>query len=122
MNQQTQNTQVQQTLGLIADAEVFYNREREIITHRLSENIRIVIHENRYKQLLGIPFTKKEKSEAEMQTQKSARYGLFANPDIYLSKDKQFVIHKVLGVRIVKHVNFYKKILGVEFTPKAKSA
>jgi hypothetical protein len=47
-------------------------------------------------------------------------YGFFAQPEIYLSRDGEQLIHKVLGVRIAKHVNFYKQILGIPYQPKVR--
>ena len=47
--------------------------------------------------------------------------GFFAEPRIFLTKDGEYLIHVLPGNMIVrKHVNFYKKILGMEFVPKAK--
>ncbi len=125
MNQQTQkpqNNESQKIQGLISNPVVFLNSEREVITHHISEGVRIEMPINFYKQILGIPFTKKEKSPPETQTAKKNVYGLLARPSVYKSKDGQYLVHQVLGVRVSKHINFYKKILGVEYTPKTKSA
>lgn len=40
--------------------------------------------------------------------------GLTVNPKVYLSRDGKYLIHSVLGIRISKHVNYYKRILNVE--------
>jgi hypothetical protein len=56
----------------------------------------------------------------ESNNQKTQTQGYFADAKVFLSKDSQYVIHVLPGNQIVrKHINFYKKILGVEFTPKA---
>ncbi len=47
--------------------------------------------------------------------------GFFAEPRVFLSKDGEYLIHVLPGnMRVRKHVNFYKKVLGMEFTPKTK--
>jgi hypothetical protein len=76
---------------------------------------------NLYKKILNIPYSSKEKVVSG-QTTKSTTFGLVARPAIYLSQDGQFLIHRVLGLRISKHVNYYKKILGAEFNPKNQTA
>lgn len=40
--------------------------------------------------------------------------GFILNPKVHLSKDGNYLIHSVLGIRISKHVNYYKKILSSE--------
>ena len=47
--------------------------------------------------------------------------GFIAQPRVFLSRDGEYLIHIVPGGVIRKHINFYKKILGQEFTPKAKA-
>lgn len=121
--QQTTSETAQNIQGFIANTQVFVNEERQSITHRLSEDMRIEMPINYYKKVLGIPFEKKEKIEQpEKIMNKRNSYGLVARPEIFLTRDGQYLIHKVLGLRVSKHVNFYKKIFGVEFQPKVKSA
>lgn len=125
MTQQEQKPQAQETQtveGFIANPQVFMNKDSETITHRLNGEIRIEMPINLYKKILGLPFTKKEKSDSETSAPKRNVYGLVARPAIYLTKDGQYLIHQVLGVRVSKHVNYYKKILGAEFIPKTQSA
>ncbi len=57
-----------------------------------------------------------------MKTERRIVFGLVARPSIYLSKDGNYLIHRVLGTRISKHVNYYKVILGAEYTPKTQTA
>ena len=55
------------------------------------------------------------------QDQGTKIQGFYAEPRVFLSKDGQYVIHVLPGNMMVrKHVNFYLKVLGIEFTPKAK--
>ncbi len=125
MTQQEQKPRVQETQsvqGFIANPQVFMNKDSETIIHRVSEEIRIEMPINLYKKILGLPFTKKEKSGLDTSASKRNVYGLVARPAIYLTKDGQYLIHRVLGVRISKHVNYYRKILGADFIPKTKSA
>lgn len=116
-NTETSNNQVQ---GFIADAKAYVNEERGILTHVITDDIRIVMPINLYKKILGLPFAKKEKEESASRPTNS--FGLQARPAIYLSKDGRFLVHRVLGVRVSKHVNFYKKILGAEYTPDVRVA
>lgn len=62
-----------------------------------------------------------EQTKNDNQTQTTKQFqGVFAQPRIALSKDGEYLLHFLPGNMIVrKHVNFYKKILGIEFTPKA---
>jgi hypothetical protein len=99
------------------------NAEQGVLTHRLSNDIRIEMPINLYKKILGIPFEKKERVESseQMQTRRIV-FGLIARPVIYLSKDGNYLIHSLLGIRVSKHVNYYKVILGALAVPKAKIA
>ena len=58
----------------------------------------------------------------EIQTQGTNQIqGVFAQPRVSLSRDGEYLLHFLPGNMIVrKHVNFYKKILGQEFIPKAQ--
>lgn len=122
MNQQTQNPESSnnQVQGFIANAKAYLNEERGTLTHVITDDIRIVMPINLYKKILGIPFTPKEKEESAARPSNS--FGLQARPAIYLSKDGRYLVHRVLGVRVSKHVNFYKKILGAEYTPDVRVA
>ena len=104
-NQAQQNKQFQ---GFYANPQVYLNEERGTITHRLGNDLRIEMPVNLYKSILGIPFEKKECSEEQTATR--AVFGLIARPVVYLKGD--YLIHSVLGVRVSKHVNYYKKILS----------
>jgi len=120
-NENTQTTQEAQNVqGFIANPQVYLNEDRGTITHRLPDNMRIEMPINLYKKILGIPFEKKEveKDQQEVAARRNI-FGLVARPTIYLSKDGQYLIHRVLGLRVSKHVNYYKQILGAEFTPKS---
>ena len=47
--------------------------------------------------------------------------GFQAEPRIFLSRDGEYLIHVLPGNMIVrKHIDFYKKVLGMEFVPKPK--
>ena len=123
MKNQVQNTQApaaNNVQGFIAEAKVYMNEERGTLTHRLPDNMRIEMPINLYKKILGISFEKKEEAQApqEMSTRASA-LGLVARPVIYLSKDGQYLVHRV--IRVSKHVNYYKRIFKAEFTPKTQA-
>jgi hypothetical protein len=116
-NTETSNNQAQ---GFIADAKAYVNEERGTLTHVITDDIRIVMPINLYKKILGLSFTPKEKEESAARASNS--FGLQARPAIYLSKDGRYLVHRVLGVRVSKHVNFYKKILGAEYTSDVRVA
>lgn len=108
-NKQTQSSQ--QAQGFIAIPQVYLNEEKGTLTHVLTEGVRIVMPINLYKQILGIPFTKKEKDSEAQGAPTLKTYGLLARPSIFLSKDGKYLNHKVLGVLVRKHINYYKAIL-----------
>lgn len=125
MKKQAQNNQAQESnnaQGFIADAKVYLNEERGTLTHRLPDNMRIEMPVNLYKKILGLPFEKKENTQGQTPAPRTSVLGLVARPVIYISKDGEFLVHRVLGIRVSKHVNYYKRILGAEFTPKAQTA
>lgn len=110
MQQKAQNNQAQETKqfqGFYANPQVYLNEERGTITHRLGSDLRIEMPVNLYKSILGLPF---EKKEAQEQTATRNVFGLIARPVIYLKGD--YLVHSVLGIRVSKHVNYYKKILS----------
>jgi|GEM_PF-2857693 len=111
MQQKAQNNQAQETKqfqGFYANPQVYLNEERGTITHRLGSDLRIEMPVNLYKSILGLPFEKKEASETQTATRNV--FGLIARPVIYVKGD--YLIHSVLGIRVSKHVNYYKKILS----------
>ncbi len=57
----------------------------------------------------------------QAQTQDSnPKQGFFAEPRVALSKDGEYLLHFLPGNMIVrKHINLYKKILGIAYSPKA---
>jgi len=112
MKTTNQNNKVQ---GFIANPQVYLNEERGTLTHRLGDDLRIEMPINLYKKVLGLSFEKKETSESSENSTRKVTFGLIAKPSIYLSKDGKYLIHSVLGTRITKHVNYYKKIFGAEF-------
>ena len=114
---------VKQVQGFISNPQIYLNAERGVLTHRLSNDIRIEMPVNLYKKILGIPFEKKESipSTEEMQNRRGV-FGLIARPVIYLSKDGNYLTHSLLGIRVSKHVNYYKQILGAEYPRRSKAA
>ncbi len=124
MKNQVKNTQAQAAYniqGFIADAKVYVNDERGTLTHRLPDNMRIEMPINLYKKILKLPFEKKDTISTRQESDsRVSTFGLVARPVIYLSKDGQYLIHRVLGIRVSKHINYYKVILGATFTSKAR--
>lgn len=111
MQNQVQTTQAQenkQFQGFYGNPQVYMNADRGSITHRLGTDLRIEMPINLYKKILGLPFEKKEEAQ-DMTALRRNVFGLVARPVIYLKGD--YLIHSVLGIRVAKHVNYYKKIL-----------
>lgn len=94
-----------------ANVQVYLNEEKGNLTHVLMGDVRIVMPVNLYKQILGLTFEKKAQEEKE-RPQRSVKYGLIARPRVFLSQDGNYLIHSVLGIRISKHVNYYKTVLN----------
>ena len=60
-----------------------------------------------------------ETKQAKSQNQDQR---FFANPRAYLSKDGEYLSLVLPGNLVVrKHVNFFKSVMGLPFTPKAKA-
>jgi hypothetical protein len=118
-NKPAQATRI--TQGFSANPQVYLNSDRGSITHRLGADLKIEMRINFYKKILGLPFEKKESVQLSETTRRNI-YGLVARPVIFLSQDGNYLVHSVLGIRISKHVNYYKQILGAEYTPKTKTA
>ena len=118
-NKPAQGTRIIQ--GFSANPQVYLNTDRGSITHRLGADLKIEMPINLYKKILGLPFEKKESAPSPETTRRNT-YGLVARPVIFLSQDGNYLVHSVLGIRISKHVNYYKQILGAEYTPKTKTA
>ena len=104
--------------GFIADAKAYLNEDRGTLTHQLPDNMRIEMPVNLYKKILGLPFEKRETQTSESNS-RTTTLGLVARPVIYLTKDGQYLIHRVLGIRVSKHINYYKQIFGATYTPAA---
>lgn len=117
---QTNQAQGKQIQGVFGATQVYLNTERETLTHRFGADLRIEMPVNYYKAILEIPFEKKERSEEQTGNQRTV-YGLIARPAIFLSKDGNYLIHSVLGLRISKHVNYYKKILTAQADEMAQA-
>lgn len=111
MQQKTKNNQAQeakQFQGFYANPQVYLNEERGTITHRLGSDLRIEMPVNLYKSILGLPFEKKEAAQEQAATRNV--FGLIARPVVYLKGE--YLVHSVLGIRVSKHINYYKKILS----------
>ena len=119
-NQTNGDKQAKVSQGFIGNPEVFLNEERETLIHRMGE-ARIEMPINLYKKILGIPFTPKEPAKGDAGQRRSYAFGFTTRPAIYLTKDGQYLIHRVFGIRVFKSVNYYKKILGGNFEPKTQT-
>lgn len=80
MENAVQNKQIEtfkQVQGFISNPQVYLNAEQGVLTHRLSNDIRIEMPINLYKKILGIPYEKKERVESseEMRNRRNV-FGL----------------------------------------------
>ena len=117
---QQSNTQTQ-VHGFIADVSVSKNEERGTLIHYIYEDARLELPIATYKRLLGV-IQEDEISSATELSQQPLHLGLIVQPSVYLSKDEQYIVHRFLGMRISKHTNCYRKILGIPLTKKAQTA
>lgn len=111
----TNKTQPQ---GFNAEPYVTLSRDKETLIHYLPGQMKIEMPTNFYKSILGIAFTPKAKVNVQPD-QRPRPYGFIARPQVYLNGE--YLVHRVLGVRISKHINFYKKVLEVDFVSKAQN-
>lgn len=118
-NKQETSSQ-QQAQGFISDVKVYLNKDSDTIAH-LAGELRIEMPVNFYKSILNLPFQKKEITE-KTSSEKRIAYGAFTRPNVYLSKDKQYLIHRVFGAKISKHINYYKKIIESQSSLEAQPA
>ncbi len=117
-----QNTNNQsQAHGFISDVRIFRNAERNTLIHFISDGARIELPISTYIKVLGVSSAENNFDRAEMTSQ-ALHLGLIVQPNLYLSKNGEYVIHRFLGIRISKHTNYYKQILGIPFTKKVQSA
>lgn len=62
-----------------------------------------------------------EQNKNEMQAQNTQNQGFYAQPRAFLSKDGEYLTLVLPGNMYVrKHVNYFKSLLGIPFTPKSK--
>ena len=114
---QTENNETKNfspTQGLVTEVQAFLSKDGETIVH-LAHNMRIELPVNLYKSVFGVEFeAKKKESEFERKKGEFRQYGaLIRNVPVYFSKDGNYLIHRVFGVRICKHANYYRAILGL---------
>jgi hypothetical protein len=112
-NQETTNNFVQ----LQGQVQVFLSNDEESVIHLLPGDGKIQLPVNFYKAIFGIAYTPKPKMK---NTERPNVYGFIARPNVYLSRDCEYLIHRVPGFKVSRHVNYYKKILGLEFSPKSQ--
>jgi hypothetical protein len=106
-------------IELQGKVEAFLTKDGEAIVHLLPGDGTITMRANFYKSIFGAAYTTKAKSD---QTRPPRRYGFNARPKVYISQDGEYLIHQVPGFRVARHVNFYKSLLGIEFTSKSQTS
>jgi len=94
-----------------APVAVFKSKEGDSLIHLLPGNARIEMPLNYYKKILDMPF---EPAEKRTNPIRSKIYGFTARPDIFLNQKGDYLIHRVPGFQVAKHINYYKKILAHE--------
>jgi hypothetical protein len=112
-NQEKTNNLVQ----LQGQVQVFLSKDSESIIHLFPVDGKIQLPVNFYKAIFGVSYTPKAKKE---NSERPNVYGFIARPSVYLSRDGEYLIHRVPGFKVARHVNYYKKILGLEFSPKSQ--
>lgn len=113
-NQENETKNFSPAQGLVTEVHAFLSQDGESIVH-LAHNIRIELPVNFYKSVFGVEFeTKKKEIEVDRKKNDFRQYGaLIRNVPVYFSKDGNYLIHRIFGVRICKHANYYRAILGL---------
>jgi hypothetical protein len=104
--------EAKQPQGLYVNPDVFLTKQNTLV-HAFG-GMRIEMHVNFYKKLLGIPFQKAEPTDKPANSRPV--YGLIIKPNVFIRGN--YLVHTVLGIRVSKHINFYKAVLS----PASKEA
>lgn len=115
-----QSTNQEMTSNLVqlqGQVQVFMSKDAESLIHLLPGDGKIQLPVNFYKAIFGAEYTPKAKVK---NSERPNVYGFIARPNVYLSRDGEYLIHRVPGFKVARHVNYYKKILGLEFSPKSQ--
>lgn len=113
-NQKTNNSKIE----IIENVKVYFSKEEDTIVHVLPGEIYCRMPANYYRQIFNAEKVQKPKAE---NSKLRPTYGLIAKPKVYISENERFLTHSVLGLRWIKSVNYYKKILEIPFEPVASS-
>ena len=97
------------------------SKNGEYVYYFLPGDITITEHSNRFKGLMGLPYTPKAPAE---KTEFKPRLGMHAKIRLGLSKDGQWVTLYLPGNmgRISNHVNAFKHIFKIPYEKKARVA
>lgn len=109
-NQKTNNSNQE----VIENVKVYFDKEEDTINHVLPGGVYCRMPANYYRQVFSADKLKREFDE---NTKLRPTYGLIAKPKVYVSENERFLTHSVLGLRWIKSVNYYKKILEIPFEP-----
>jgi len=115
-----QSTNQEMTSNLVqlqGQVQMFLSKDAESLIHLLPGDGKIQLPVNFYKAIFGAAYTPKPKVK---NSERPNVYGFIARPNVYLSRDGEYLIHRVPGFKVARHVNYYKKILGLEFSPKSQ--
>lgn len=114
-NQNTNQNQTNRSQGFTSDVKVFFNDG--YLTHIIDAgSIRIREHENRYKGLLGLSYEPKKSKSPFSYT------GALARTQIFLSRDKNWIIHRFPGGIVRKHVNFYRTVMKISKSSQSEES
>jgi hypothetical protein len=115
----TQTLPSTQRTGFFQNIMPVLGKDGETVYLFLPGEMTIAEPANRFKGLLGIPYTPKSPTErSELKT----RYGFHAKIRIGLSQDKQWVTIYLPGNlgRIVNHINAYNYLFGIPYEKKTR--
>ena len=107
--------------GFTANPRIFLTRDGKRLIHLLPGNMRFDFEVNAYMRLLGAETSVEAPSDEKDRLARGRAAGYQATSDVFLSADGQYLVHRAPGVVITKHVNLYKQILGIPYTPKART-
>ena len=114
------NQNVRQLTGFNTSIMPVLSKNGEHVYFFLPGEITITEHSNRFKGLLGLPYTPKAPAE---KTEFKPRLGMHAKIRVGLSKDGQWVTLYLPGNmgRISNHVNAYKHIFKIPYEKKPRA-
>ena len=117
---QQRTTQLTPVQGLVSDGKLVLSKDGRYVTIYFADGSKIREHRNRFLSILDAEFTPEAKKILDDEP-KTLPTGFIAKTRISLTRDGNYMMVFFPGGRFVKHVNYFKSILGIAFEPAAKT-